>query len=61
VMTLTLPPNAGRLLHWLHENTEVLQQQVGEAGEVTCRVRIAGEKKSRLESQLRRAGLHLVG
>ena len=60
VMTLTLPPNAGRLLHWLHENTEVLQQQVGEAGEVSCRVRIAGEKKSRLENELRRAGLHLT-
>jgi GTPase len=57
VLTLTLPANAGRLLHWLHENAEVLQQQAGEAGEITCEIRIAGEKKSRLEGQLSRAGL----
>jgi GTP-binding protein HflX len=59
LLTLRLPSHAGRLLHWLHENAEVLERQVGEAGEVTCRVRIVGEKMARLESQLRRAGLSL--
>jgi GTP-binding protein HflX len=59
LLTLNLPPHAGRVLHWLHENAEVLERQVGEAGEVTCRVRVVGEKRARLESQLRRAGLSL--
>ena len=57
LLTLTLPPHAGRLMHWLHENTEVLERQVGETGELICRVRIAGEKRARLLSQLSRAGL----
>jgi GTP-binding protein HflX len=57
LLTLKLPPHAGRLLHWLHEHAEVLERQVGEAGEVTCRIRVVGEKRARLESQLRRAGV----
>jgi GTPase len=59
VLTLTLPAHAGRLMHWLHENAAVLQRQIGEAGELTCRIRIAGEKRARLETQMRRAGLSL--
>jgi GTPase len=59
LVTLKLPPHAGRVLHWLHENAEVIERQVGDAGEITCRVRIVGEKRARLESQLRRAGLSL--
>jgi len=56
-MTLTLPSTAGKLLHWLHENADVLDRTVGDRGDTTCRVRIAAEKKPRLEAQLKRAGL----
>ena len=30
VLTLEIPPGAGRLLSWLHENTEVLAQEAGD-------------------------------
>lgn len=57
VLTLTLPAHEGRLLHWLHENAHVLSREVDDDGVITAKVRIASEKKPRLMSEMRRAGL----
>jgi GTP-binding protein HflX len=57
IMSLTIPPQEGRLLAWLHEHADVIERSSGPAGEQVLRVRIASEKKARLESQLRQAGI----
>jgi GTP-binding protein HflX len=57
VLTLEIPPDAGRLLSWLHENTEVLAQEAGESGAVTARFRIDPQIRGKLESQLKRTGI----
>jgi GTP-binding protein HflX len=57
VLTLEIPPDAGRLLSWLHANAEVLEQETGESGAVTARLRIDPAIKGKLDGQLKRAGL----
>jgi GTP-binding protein HflX len=57
ILTLTLPAGEGRLLAWLHENADVIQQQADDDGAIVTRLRIASEKKIRLVQQLQRAGL----
>ena len=57
VLTLEIPPGAGRLLSWLHENTEVLAQEAGDSGAVTARFRIDPQIRGKLESQLKRTGI----
>ena len=47
----------GRLLSWLHDNAEVLDQETAESGAVTARFRIDPAIKGKLEGQLKRAGL----
>jgi GTP-binding protein HflX len=59
ILTLKVPASEGRLLAWLHENADVIQQDAGEDGDIVTRVRIASEKKMRLAQQLRDAGLSL--
>lgn len=59
ILGFTLPAHEGRLLAWLHQNADVLDQNADEAGSIAVRVRIASEKKMRLEQELRRAGLPL--
>ena len=51
-LTLLLPAHEGQLLAWLHENAEVLERSVDEAGETRINVRIAAEKRGRLLAQL---------
>ena len=53
IMDVTLPPTAGKLAHWLHENAEVLSRETGEAGETRYRVRVDAARKARLQAQLR--------
>ena len=57
VLTLEIPPDAGRLLSWLHANAEVLEQETAESGAVTARFRIDPAIKGKLDGQLKRAGL----
>lgn len=52
IMTLIVPAREGGLLHWLHENAEVMERTTGRSGDVTCRIRIPVEKKSRLLARL---------
>ena len=57
VVALTLPAHEGRLLAWLHQNADVIDQSSDDAGGIAVRVRIASEKKMRLVQELQRAGL----
>lgn len=57
ILTLAIPPRAGRLLSWLHDNAEVLAQETDDNGAVTARVRIDPTIRGKLEGQLKRAGL----
>jgi len=57
IMSLEIPPREGRLLSWLHDNAEVLEQETAETGAVTARFRIDPTIKGKLAGQLKRAGL----
>jgi len=57
ILSLEVPPGEGRLLSWLHDNAEVLEQETAESGVVTARFRIDPTIKGKLEGQLKRAGL----
>jgi GTPase len=57
VLDLELPPSAGRLAHWLYENTAVLDRHDGEDGGTRLRVRVDPAKRARLDVQLAQAGL----
>jgi GTP-binding protein HflX len=57
IMSLEIPPREGRLLSWLHDNAEVLEQETAESGAVTARFRIDRTIKGKLAGQLKRAGL----
>ena len=57
ILTLEIPAEQGRLLSWLHDNAEVLDQQREETGAVTLRVRIDPAVRGKFESHMKRAGL----
>ena len=53
IVTVVVPASDGRLLGWLYENAEVIERATDdESGDVTCRVRIAGEKRGRLLARI---------
>lgn len=58
-LTLTLPPEAGRLLHWLHEHTDIRTSETAEDGTLTIEIRIAAEKKLRLLGEIDRADMDI--
>jgi GTP-binding protein HflX len=60
VIDLVIPAHEGRLVNWLYEEAQVLDRQALETGEVRMRLRIAAEKKERLNAQVRRAGAALM-
>ena len=60
IVELLIPAHEGRLVNWLYEESEVLGREDLPTGEVTARVRIAAEKKERLNAQVRRAGAALT-
>lgn len=53
VLTLKIPAHEGRLISWLYENGEVITREETEDGHVRLCVRIASEKKGRLEAMLK--------
>ncbi len=55
VVEVAVGHTAGRLVHWLHENTDVVERRVDESGVTHYRVRITAEKKPRLDHQIRLA------
>jgi GTPase len=60
ILNLVIPAHEGRLVNWLYEEAEVLDREALESGEVRVRLRIAAEKKERLNAQVRRAGAALL-
>ncbi len=44
---------SGKLMHWLHENTDVVERTALESGVMSYRVRITADKKPRLDHQIR--------
>ncbi|HEY7670154.1 MAG TPA: GTPase HflX [Hyphomicrobium sp.] len=60
VVDLVIPAHEGRLVNWLYEEAQVLDRQALETGEVRMRLRIAAEKRERLNAQVRRAGAALM-
>jgi len=60
IVELLIPAHEGRLVNWLYEESEVLAREDLETGEVKARVRIAAEKRERLNAQVRRAGAALT-
>ena len=59
ILSFTVPAAAGALVHWLHENTEVIERSVDDEGQLTFKVRVERVKRSRLALQMTRAGLPL--
>jgi GTP-binding protein HflX len=59
VITVEVPAHAGRLLSWLHANSEVLKADTADTGVVTTHIRIDAAARGKLESELKRAGLEL--
>jgi GTP-binding protein HflX len=57
ILTLEIPPQHGRLLAWLHDNAEVLDQERAETGAMILRVRIDPAARGKFEGHLKRAGL----
>jgi GTPase len=60
IVEVLIPPHEGRLVNWLYEESEVLAREDLDTGEVKAKVRIAAEKKERLNAQARRAGAALT-
>ena len=57
IFDLMIPAGEGRLLSWLHDNAEVLEQKTEGSGAVLARIRIEPAAKGKLAGQLKRAGL----
>lgn len=62
IMSLSIPVTDGKLLHWLYENTDVLERNGSDGGdEISVRIRVPAAKRERLMSQVRSAGAAVVG
>ncbi len=57
---LVVPAQEGRLLAWLHENTEIVERTTNDDGASHCRFRIDPARKGRLDAAVHRAGLALT-
>ena len=57
VLLLDLPASEGRLLSWLHDNSEVMEQRSDEEGAIALKVRIDPTLRGKLEGLLHRAGI----
>lgn len=59
LLSLTVPATQGALIHWLHENVEVLDRHIETNGALAFKLRMDKTKRARLIGQLKRAGLPL--
>lgn len=53
LMVLTLDAAAGKLMAWIYDNAEVVSRVADEAGRTTLTIRIAADKRARLEHRLK--------
>jgi GTPase len=54
--SVAVPASAGKLIHWLHEHTEVVTRATGEDGALAFDIRVSADKRGRLEHQAKQAG-----
>jgi GTPase len=54
VLRVAVEPSAGKLIHWLHEHTDVLDTQSDDDGHLTYRIRLALAKRGQFDGQLAR-------
>lgn len=54
---ISLPPQAGAMLHWLYENTDVLDRRSDEMGNQILSLRLSPANRERLIARLATAGL----
>ena len=59
VLLIDLPPSQGRLLSWLHDNSDLLGQDTAEDGTLHLKIRIDGQVRGKLDGLLKRAGLEI--
>lgn len=57
VYRLTVPVEEGRLVHWLHDNAEIMETATADDGDTTFKVRVASEKQGAFLSAVGKAGL----
>jgi GTPase len=55
IVEVTVAPDQGRLLSWIHANAHVLAQSSDEDGRIDMQIRIAAEKRGQLERQIKLA------
>ena len=55
VVDVTVAPDQGRLLSWIHANAHVLTQSSADDGRIAIQLRIAAEKRGQLERQIKLA------
>jgi GTP-binding protein HflX len=56
ILDITIPAHDGRLLAWVHENTDVLTRTTDEeTGALRLTLRTTPENKARLEANLRKS------
>ena len=61
IVAVRIPAEDGKLLHWLHEHTDVIERQANDDdGVITVRVRVAADKRDRLMSQVHTAGAEII-
>jgi GTPase len=60
LLDLVVPPSEGKLIHWLHEHTEIVARSVADDGRQTFQIRVAPDKRGRLDHQLKQAGVSPV-
>ena len=56
-LTLSLPPDAGRIVNWLHENAYIVSSAATDNGGADIVLRIAIDRLGRLDAHLKAAGL----
>jgi GTP-binding protein HflX len=56
VLSVQLDAGQGKLLHWLHENADVIERTTDDHGAMSFKLRIATEKRGRLEHMVKQAG-----
>ena len=57
IVTLDVPASEGRLVHWLHENAQVMSREARDNGDQLLTVRVPSDKLPRLRAEWKRAGL----
>jgi len=52
-MTVTVAPDDGKLIHWLHEHAQILDQHTNDAGETICRINLPPAQHGRLMARIK--------